>query len=115
MVKSADLVIREYLTERGCSPFTDWLLDLNDMRARARIRTRLDRLSLGNWGDFAFVGDGIRELRLFEGPGYRVYCGIDRDGGVVLLCAGTKASQPRDVKRAKALWVDFRRRKNAGR
>ncbi|HJZ39539.1 MAG TPA: type II toxin-antitoxin system RelE/ParE family toxin, partial [Bacteroidales bacterium] len=77
--------IREYLTEDGRSPFSEWLNKLRDIRARARIRTRLDRVSLGNMGDYAAAGDGIYELRIFYGPGYRVYYGITENNTVVLL------------------------------
>jgi putative addiction module killer protein len=65
--------IREYLTENGQSPFNDWLIGLRDIRARARVDTRLNRASLGNLGDYESIGGGIFELRIFYGPGYRVY------------------------------------------
>ena len=66
--------LRDYLSENGHSPFNDWLLGLRDLRARARIRTRLNRVRLGNLGDYESIGDGVFELRIFYGPGYRVYC-----------------------------------------
>ncbi|OGT76485.1 MAG: addiction module killer protein [Gammaproteobacteria bacterium RIFCSPLOWO2_12_47_11] len=101
--------IREYLTEDGRSPFSEWLNKLRDIRARARIRTRLDRVSLGNMGDYAAAGDGIYELRIFYGPGYRVYYGITENNTVVLLlCGGIKGSQQRDINMAKSYWNDFR-------
>jgi putative addiction module killer protein len=83
--------------------FSDWLKDLRDMRARAKILARIDRLSLGNPGDVAPVGDGISEMRIHYGPGYRVY--FIQQGGdyVVLLCGGDKDSQPADIEAAKAL------------
>ena len=65
--------LREYITADGRSPFNDWLEGLRDIRARARVDTRLDRASLGNFGDHASVGGGVFELRIFYGPGYRVY------------------------------------------
>jgi len=103
-------LIEEYLTENGRAPFSEWLLGLRDIQARAQIRARLDRLSLGNWGDFASIGERLFELRLFHGPGYRIYGGVDRDSRIVLLCGGSKSSQSRDVKKAKAYWLDYRRR-----
>ena len=65
--------LREYLTETGRNPFHDWLHALRDTQARARIRIRLNRLRLGNFGDCKPVGEGVIELRISFGPGYRVY------------------------------------------
>lgn len=106
------LTVREYLTKDGGSPFNEWLQGLRDLKARARIRTRLDRLSLGNTGDYALVGDGVFELRFFFGPGYRVYYGMEDDTKVVLLGGGTKDTQRRDIRIAKVYWEDYRRRNN---
>jgi len=104
--------IREYLTADGRSPFNEWLQGLRDLKARARIRTRLDRFGLGNPGDFAPVGEGVYELRFFFGPGYRVYYGLEGDTRVTLLGGGIKGTQQRDIRVAKAYWNDYRRRKN---
>jgi putative addiction module killer protein len=92
-------VIEIRLTET----FAEWLADLRDRRAAARIAERLRRLALGNPRDVKPVGEGLSELRIDFGPGYRVYY-IQR--GVVLivvLCSGDKSSQDRDIVRAKAL------------
>ena len=102
--------IREYLLPDGNSPFNTWLTDLKDVRGRAKIRTRLDRVSLGNLGDHKFVGDGVYELRLFHSPGYRVYYGIPSEGVLLLLFGGTKNTQQRDIRSAKAYWLDYKRR-----
>ena len=102
--------IREYLTSDGRSPFSEWLNKLRDRQARARIRTRLDRLVLGNLGDCASVGESVHELRIFYGPGYRVYFGLEGNTVVLLLCGGTKASQRRDIQTAKTYWNDYRSR-----
>ena len=102
--------VREYLTADGSSPFNAWLTGLRDTRARARIRTRLDRVSRGNLGDYASVGGGVYELRFFYGPGYRVYYGLEADTVVLLLCGGIKNKQQHDIRAAKAFWVDYRRR-----
>lgn len=64
-----------YADETGKEPFKDWLYGLRDVAGRQRILARLSRLAQGNWGDCAPVGDGVSELRLFFGPGYRVYFG----------------------------------------
>jgi len=107
-----DLNVREYLNVDGISPFNKWLLGLQDLKARARIRTRLDRVSLGNLGDYQPVGDGVFELRFFFGPGYRVYYGLQDDTNVVLLNGGIKDTQQRDIRIAKVIWNDYRKRNN---
>ena len=104
--------LQEYLTEKGQSPFNDWLEGLRDLRARARVRTRLDRVSLGNPGDYASVGEGVFELRIFYGPGYRVYYGLEDDSVMLLLLGGTKGTQQRDIQTAKAYLANYRRRQN---
>lgn len=83
--------------------FSDWIGSLRDRRARARIVLRLARLRRGLFGDAKAVGDGVSELRIDEGPGYRAYFTRRGDMIVILLCGGDKGSQPRDIERAKAL------------
>ena len=100
----------EYLEPDGRSPFSDWLTGLRDIRARARIRTRLERVSLGNLVDCASVGGGVLEMRLFHGPGYRIYFGREAANIVVLLSGGVKDTQRRDIRRAKTMWADYRKR-----
>jgi len=72
------LNLQEYLIKNGRSPFNEWLEGLRDLQARARVETRLDRASLGNLGDYASIGSGVFELRIFHGPGYRVYCSLEK-------------------------------------
>ena len=103
-------ILQEYLTRNGQSPFNDWLVGLRDLRARAKVRTRLDRASLGNLGDYASVGGGVFELRIFYGPGYRVYYSLESNSVMLLLFGGTKDTQQRDVQTAKAYLADYRRR-----
>ena len=102
--------IREYLTGDGRCPFQEWLTGLRDRQARARIRARLDRVALGNLGDCKGVGEGVQELRIFHGPGYRVYFGLDGDTVVLLLCGGSKDTQARDIQTAQRYWRDYRSR-----
>ena len=100
--------IKEYLTAAGKSPFSDWLDGLRDRQARAIIRKRINRLRQGNLGDSKPVGDGVFELRIDFGPGYRSYFGQDGETIVVLLCGGDKSSQDADIKKAKEYWKDYR-------
>lgn len=92
---------------RETDEFADWLANLRDERAKARIASRLDRLAAGNPGDAKPVGEGISELRIDYGCGYRVY--YVRRGRVLvfLLCGGDKSSQNADIARAKALARDL--------
>lgn len=102
--------IREYLATDSHSPFVEWLRGLRDRQARARIMVRLNRLRLGNFGDCRSVGDGVFELRMMFGPGYRVYFGRDGERVVMLLCGGDKDTQQKDVELAKHYWRDYRAR-----
>ena len=88
-------------------PFTEWLQGLRDRQGRQRILVRIGRLEQGNYGDTAPVGDGVSELRLFFGPGYRVYFGEDERTVVVLLCGGDKSTQHRDITQAKIYWKEY--------
>jgi putative addiction module killer protein len=103
--------LREYVLPGGRIPFREWLHALRDVEARARVRVRLNRVRAGNFGDCKAVGEGVHELRLPFGPGYRVYFGRDGSIIVILLCGGTKRSQDRDMRTAKAYWQDYGRRK----
>lgn len=110
MSEAAPRVIEVYQTEDGRSPFSEWLRDLRDRAARARIRVRLDRLSLGNFGDCRSLGGGVHELRIDHGPGYRVYFGQLGDRIVLLLSGGSKKTQTRDIEQARMYWNDYKRR-----
>lgn len=88
--------------------FDAWLSDLKDPRAIAKITSRIDRLQLGNPGDAAPVGEGVVEMRIHHGPGYRVYYVQHGRIVVVLLCGGTKATQSDDIKIAKALAAEVK-------
>ncbi len=89
--------------------FDHWLSRLRDRQARSRILVRLDRLATGNPGDVKPVGDGISEMRIDYGPGYRVYYVRRGEIVILLLCGGDKSTQPGDVAQAKRIasaWKD---------
>lgn len=89
--------------------FVEWFEAMRDRQTKARIQARIDRASLGNFGDSAPVGEGISEMRIHHGPGYRVYFMARRAQLVILLCGGDKSRQPHDIRRAKQIarqWKD---------
>ena len=92
-----------YVTQEGRNPFGEWFQD-QDREVRSRIQARLDRIEVGNFGNRRALGGGVSELRFDFGPGYRVYYGRDGDTLVILLAAGTKTRQARDIERARFLW-----------
>jgi len=105
--------IRRYLTESGTDVVGEWLTGLRDAQARARIATRIARLEAGNFGDCKPVGEGVWELRIDWGPGYRVYYTIVGSEVILLLCGGDKRKQTADIRRAAAHLKDYRRRTKA--
>jgi putative addiction module killer protein len=92
----------------GGVPFEAWLDELADQRAVARVLARLARVRQGNLGDCKAVGEGVSELRVDYGPGYRVYFGQQGRTLVVLLCGGDKRTQARDIRLAKQFWHEFK-------
>lgn len=95
--------IRIFQDRRGREPFTEWVQSLS-RQYRARVFARLDRFETGNFGDCKSIGDGVFELRLPFGAGYRIYFGEVGTTIVLLLCGGDKSSQKRDVGKAKEYW-----------
>ena len=102
--------VREYIDERGRSPFGRWFEDLDAMAA-AKVRTAVARMEAGNMSNVRGVGSGVLECRINVGPGYRVYFGRDGDTLIVLLGGGTKVRQQRDISDARDLWQEYKRRK----
>ncbi len=88
---------------RKTEVFTNWFNGLKDRRAKARVQARIDRLKFGHFGDVAPVGEGVRELRIFYGPGYRVYFVQRGLMLVILLSGGDKSTQSSDIVKAKKL------------
>lgn len=102
--------VREYLDEKGNSPFGRWFDCLNAVAA-AKVATAVHRMEQGNFSNVKAVGTGVHEYRIDFGPGYRIYLGKDSDRLVLLLAGGTKKRQDADIAKAKAYWRDYRRRK----
>ncbi|MBU6155275.1 MAG: type II toxin-antitoxin system RelE/ParE family toxin [Bdellovibrionales bacterium] len=103
--------ILQYVSENGEIPVRLWMESLHPT-AMFRVEARLDRLSSGNLGDWKSVGEGVFELRLQFGPGYRVYFAYHREDTLIVLLGGDKGSQEKDVKVARGYWADFKRRNN---
>ena len=102
--------IQEYIKSDGKNPFRGWLRSLQNKQARARIRVRLNRIRLGNFGDAKAVGKGVNEIRIHHGPGYRIYFGRVSNTIVLLLCGGGKKTQHQDIQKAQAFWKDYQER-----
>ena len=100
--------IRAYETEDGKVPFDEWFTSIRDGSTRARIETRIDRLSLGNFGGCSTAKEGVIELCIDFGPGYRVYFGREGNALVVLLWGGKKDTQDADMKLAREYWRDYK-------
>ncbi len=98
--------LRNYVDENGEEPFQTWLDGL-DVRMRGIVRVRLRRVENGNLGDSHGVGEGVSELVIDVGPGYRVYFGQEGDI-IVLLTGGHKKTQPKDIEKAKVFWREYR-------
>ena len=102
--------VYEYTDEQGRSPYAEWLWSPRDAKARARIIMQVDRMELGLLGDSQPIGEGLSELRIHHGPGYRVYYGQTGKRVYLLLCGGDKSTQSKDIKRAKAYWREHQQR-----
>src|SRR5580658_3581151 len=104
------MIVLRYVTESGKDVLGQWLAELNDAQAQARIAVRIARLAVGNFGDCKALGEGVSELRIDWGPGYRVYFAMAGRTCVLLLCGGDKRKQPADIQRAVEYWRDYQRR-----
>ena len=102
--------IRMYQTKSGDRPFGKWIKSLKDLRGRRAIEARIDRLAEGNFGDHKSIGDGVTEIRIHYGPGYRIYIALQGDSVLVLLVGGDKGTQNDDIIRAKTYWNDYKNR-----
>ena len=101
-----------FRTKNGSQPFTEWIEELRDQRAKQKIMARLARVRSGNFGNVNTVGEGVHELKIDFGPGYRVYFGQHGTEIVILLCGGDKKTQDTDIKKAKVYWDEFKKEKD---
>ena len=106
--------IRYYVALGGRQPFAEWFADLEPV-TRAKMTRAIARLEQGNATNVKSVGEGVFELRVDFGPGYRVYFGNDGPDLVILLMGGTKKRQQRDIDAAHISWQDYKQRKRGRR
>lgn len=104
------LEVLDYNTPSGKDVFNEWLIALKDARAQARVVDAIERLAQGNRGDSKWLRDGVSELRIHYGPGYRIYYSIVGQTVLLLLCGGDKRRQVSDIRRAIGFLRDFERR-----
>jgi len=105
--------VRHYLTPSGRDVFGDWITALHGRRAVSAVLLRIGRIRRGLFGDCKSVGDGVQELRIDIGPGYRVYFGRVGDRLIILLCGGDKRGQRGDIEKAKQYWANYSQRTGA--
>lgn len=105
-----EIEIHEFLDASGRSPFARWFEDLNAVAA-ARVTIALTRLSQGNFSNVEGVGAGVYELKIYFGPGYRVYFGKDGERIVILLLGSAKKRQSAVIAAAQAAWAEYKFRK----
>ncbi len=105
--------VRIYQTEEGKTPYKSWFNGLRNLKTKAKIDVRINRIRLGNFGDCSTVGGGVSELRVDHGPGYRIYFGQWDSEIVILLLGGDKSTQQRDIEKAKDYWQDYGSRNDA--
>lgn len=99
-----------YQDSNGRKPYAEWLDSFNDRKTKARILVRVNRMAAGNFGDCKALRDGVQELKIDIGPGYRVYLSRQGKQMVLLLCGGDKDDQSRDIERAIAYLKDWKKR-----
>jgi putative addiction module killer protein len=106
--------VEEFVTDEDVSPFKRWFDALDD-HAAALVTIAIDRLGEGNTSSAKSLGEGVSELRINRGPGYRIYFGWDGKTLVILLGGGTKRRQQNDIQTALRHWRSYKARKAAGR
>lgn len=104
--------LRHYLNHCGKDMYADWLRRQRDSTARLAVIRRILRVATGNLGDHRFCRDGVWELRIDVGPGYRVYYALSGPHLILLLCAGDKRTQSHDIDQACLYWRDWKEREH---
>ena len=107
--------IRRYVNTAGIDVFGEWFDALTDRQAQARVRARIDRLERGLFGDARSCGEGVWELRIDWGPGYRVYYARTGERIILLLIGGDKRKQQADIERAKEYWHHYEKTTKEGK
>lgn len=102
--------VSDYLTDDGHDPFKEWLANLADRQARARVVVRIQRMAAGNFGDCKPIDNGLWELRIDHGPGYRVYYARAGAKLILILIGGDKRKQQAEIKTALEYWKNWNRR-----
>lgn len=100
--------VEVYETPEGRQPFNEWLDSLKNKRTVSIITKRLERVKLGNLGDIRSVGKGVYELKIDYGAGYRIYFGQIGNTIIILLSAGDKSTQDKDITQAQEYWENYR-------
>jgi len=106
--------IIRYMKEDGSVPLSDWLSTLRDMQAKTAIRRRIDRFGAGNPGNTRYLRNGVSELKIDMGPGYRVYYALNGQTIVLLLCGGDKGTQVADIAKAVGFWENWKNLNRSG-
>ncbi|PXW85777.1 putative addiction module killer protein [Nitrosomonas sp. Nm84] len=107
------LKVSDYISDDGYDPFKKWLESLLDRQARARILVRIQRLAAGNFGDCKPIAEGIWELRIDHGAGYRVYYAKAGEKLILILAGGDKRRQQTDIETALEYWNNWKRKNKA--
>lgn len=102
--------IQYYETPNGKLPAKEWLSSLKDGLSQAILYKRIRQAGLGQFGKIRNIGDGISELKIDYGPGFRIYYGIHEDKLILILMGGSKRTQESDIKKAKAYWTEWKER-----
>jgi putative addiction module killer protein len=105
-----EYTLKIYETRSGSQPLTKWMQGLKDHKVRTSIRTRLYRMQLGNFGHCRSLGQGVYEMKIDFGPGYRIYYGMIGHTIVLLLCGGSKKTQEKDIRLASEFFKDHKQR-----
>jgi putative addiction module killer protein len=103
-------MLRYYIKPNRKSPFSEWLGKIKNHTTRSRIERRLERMERGNYGDYKNLGDGVYELKLDFGAGYRIYFAEIDNIVILLLCGGNKSTQSKDIVLAKEYWQEIKGR-----